>query len=113
MSEAFVNNLRRDYLDGADRSRAAILLSQVSGWITDYNERAPHSALGNRNPVDFRDEQRADPEEAVSFLQLCNPVNDSRKINGLRCHHGNCHRASVITAHGPAQKRYRHELAST
>jgi putative transposase len=59
MSEAFVNTLRRDYMDGADRSSAAILLSQVSGWITDYNERAPHSALGYRSPADFRGEQRS------------------------------------------------------
>jgi putative transposase len=59
MSEAFVNTLRRDYLDGADRSNAAILLSQMSGWISDYNERAPHSALGYQSPVDYRREQRS------------------------------------------------------
>jgi hypothetical protein len=58
MSEAFVNTVRRDYLDGADRASAAILLSQVSGWITDYKENAPHSALGYRSPVDFRGQQR-------------------------------------------------------
>jgi len=59
MSEAFVNTLRRDYVDGADRSSAAILLSQVSAWIADYNEHAPHSALGYRSPVNFRGEQRS------------------------------------------------------
>ena len=48
-----------DYLDGANRSNATALLSQVSGWITDYNERAPHSALGYQNPVDYRREQRS------------------------------------------------------
>jgi putative transposase len=59
VSEAFVNTLRCDYVDGADRSSAAVLLSQVSEWITDYNQRAPHSALGYRSPADFRGEQRA------------------------------------------------------
>jgi len=57
MSEAFVNTLRRDYLDGADRASAARLLEQVPGWIDDYNERAPHSALGYRSPAEYRREQ--------------------------------------------------------
>jgi transposase InsO family protein len=59
MSEAFVNTLRRDYLDGADRSSAANLLRALPGWITDYNERAPHSALGYRSPLEYRREQRS------------------------------------------------------
>jgi len=59
MSEAFVNTLRRDYLDGADRSSAERLLASVPDWIADYNERAPHSALGYRSPVDYRREQRS------------------------------------------------------
>ena len=37
MSEAFVNTLRRDYLDGADLSTAARVLEQIPGWIADYN----------------------------------------------------------------------------
>jgi transposase InsO family protein len=63
MSEAFVNTLRRDYLDGTDRSSAARVLEQVPGWIGDYNEHAPHSALGYRSPLEYRREQRS---EAVS-----------------------------------------------
>lgn len=66
MSEAFVNTLRRDYLDGADRSCAAKLLEAVPGWITDYNERAPHSALGYRSPVECRLEQRSTAVAGIS-----------------------------------------------
>jgi len=54
MAEAFVNTLRRDYLDGADRSSAARILEQLPAWITDYNENAPHSALGYRSPAEHR-----------------------------------------------------------
>lgn len=54
MSEAFVNTLRRDYLDGAGRSTAAAVLDQIPSWIRDYNDVAPHSALGYRAPVEYR-----------------------------------------------------------
>ena len=54
MSEAFVNTLRRDYLDGPDRSTAAAVLDQIPSWIRDYNDVAPHSALGYRAPVEYR-----------------------------------------------------------
>ena len=54
MAEAFVNTLRRDYLDGADRSTADRILAQLPGWIADYNENAPHSALGYRSPAEHR-----------------------------------------------------------
>lgn len=57
MSEAFVNTLRRDYLDGADLSTAARVLEQIPGWIADYNEHAPHSALGYKSPAEYRREQ--------------------------------------------------------
>lgn len=54
MAEAFVSTLRRDYLDGADRSSAARVLEQLPGWIADYNQNAPHSALGYRSPAEHR-----------------------------------------------------------
>jgi transposase InsO family protein len=60
MSEAFVNTLRRDYLDGADWSSAARVLEQVPDWSADYNEHAPHSALGYRSPREYRREQRSE-----------------------------------------------------
>jgi putative transposase len=54
MAESFVNTLRRDYLDGADLSSAARVLEQVPEWTRDYNENAPHSALGYKSPVEYR-----------------------------------------------------------
>ena len=54
MSEAFVNTLRRDYLAGADRSTAAVVLEQIPEWIADYNAVAPHSALGYQSPQQYR-----------------------------------------------------------
>ena len=54
MSEAFVNTLRRDYLAGADRSTAAIVLDQIPAWLADYNAVAPHSALGFQSPQQYR-----------------------------------------------------------
>jgi putative transposase len=54
MAEAFVATLRRDYLDGADRSSAGRVLEQLPAWIADYNENAPHSALGYRSPLEHR-----------------------------------------------------------
>lgn len=54
MAEAFVHTLRRDYLDGADRSSADRVLEQLTGWIADYNTNAPHSSLGYRSPTEHR-----------------------------------------------------------
>lgn len=54
MAEAFVNTLRRDYIDGADVSTAARVLGQIPGWIADYNTFAPHSSLGMRTPAEYR-----------------------------------------------------------
>ncbi len=62
MSEAFVNTLKRDYVDGADCSTAAVVLSQLEQWLEDYNEMAPHSALGYRSPRQYRRERT--PKEA-------------------------------------------------
>lgn len=56
MSEAFVNTMRRDYVDGADLSSATTVLAQIDAWITDYNHEAPHSALGYRSPAAYRRE---------------------------------------------------------
>lgn len=53
ISEAFVTTLRRDYLDGADRSTAGAVLEQIPRWLADYNGVAPHSALGYRAPNEY------------------------------------------------------------
>jgi putative transposase len=54
ISEALHHTLRRDYLDGADLSSAAIVLYQLAQWVHDYNHFAPHSRLGMRSPVEYR-----------------------------------------------------------
>jgi putative transposase len=57
-----VNTLKQDYVDGANCSTAALVLSQLPQWIEDYNEQAPHSALGYRSPRQYRRERT--PKEA-------------------------------------------------
>lgn len=54
MAEAFVNTLRRDYVEGADIASAGRVLELVPRWIAEYNEDAPHSSLGYRSPVEYR-----------------------------------------------------------
>jgi putative transposase len=56
MAEAFVNTLRPDYVDGADLSTGTKVIEQMAGWIADYNGFAPHSALGERSPAEYRRE---------------------------------------------------------
>jgi transposase InsO family protein len=54
MSEAFVNTLRRDYIESAELWRAAQVMAQLPAWFEDYNENAPHSALGMKSPREYR-----------------------------------------------------------
>ena len=59
--------LRRGYAEGAPRGQwlsdngpqrhAETVLTQLGGWLEDYNTHAPHSALGMRSPADYRAEQ--------------------------------------------------------
>jgi putative transposase len=58
MAEAFVNTLRRDYVDGADLSNAASVLDQLPTWFQDYCAVAPHSALGFKSPLQYRAAQQ-------------------------------------------------------
>ena len=55
MSEAFVNTLKRDYVECAMLWDAQTVLQQVPGWFEDYNQRAPHSALGMLSPRQYRE----------------------------------------------------------
>ncbi len=57
MSEAFVNTMRRDYIESAELWSAASVIAQIPAWFEDYNEVAPHSALGMKSPREFRAEQ--------------------------------------------------------
>lgn len=51
LAEAFFGSLKRDYVYQSCLETVADLERQVPGWIQDYNEVAPHSALGMRTPV--------------------------------------------------------------
>ena len=57
MSEAFVNTLRCDYVESAELWNATSVIAQLPEWIRDYNEVAPHSALGMKSPREYRAEQ--------------------------------------------------------
>jgi putative transposase len=57
MSEAFVNTMRRDYIESAELWSAASVIAQIPTWFEDYNDVAPHSALGMKSPREFRAEQ--------------------------------------------------------
>ena len=54
LAEAWVKTFKRDYVMGADLRDAESVLLQLHQWIEDYNTRAPHSALGMRNPAAYR-----------------------------------------------------------
>jgi putative transposase len=55
MAEAFVNTMKRDYVSGADLSDAETVLRQLPGWLEDYNRVAPHSALNDLSPREYRE----------------------------------------------------------
>lgn len=54
MSEAFVNTLRRDYIESAELWSAEGVIEQLAEWFEDYNEAAPHSALEMKSPREYR-----------------------------------------------------------
>src|SRR5215210_3481206 len=53
MSEAFVKTFKRDYVRISPLPDAQAALRQIAGWIDDYNEIHPHSALKMRSPREF------------------------------------------------------------
>jgi transposase InsO family protein len=53
LSEAFVKTFKRDYVRVNPLPDAASALRQIAGWIDDYNEIHPHSALRMRSPREF------------------------------------------------------------
>ena len=57
MAEAFVNTFKRDYVAGGDLSDADTVIRQLPGWIEDYNQMAPHSALGMLSPREYREQK--------------------------------------------------------
>jgi transposase InsO family protein len=57
MAEAFVQTLRRDYLDGAELTGPAVLAA-LPAWLQDYNTEAPHSGLAMLSPAAWRARQQ-------------------------------------------------------
>ncbi|MBD9498555.1 IS3 family transposase (plasmid) [Ensifer adhaerens] len=53
MSEAFVKTLKRDYIRISPIPDADTALRNIDGWIEDYNEIHPHSALKMASPREF------------------------------------------------------------
>ena len=53
ISEAFVNTLKRDYVNVTPLPNAATVLGLIAGWFEDYNENHPHSGLKMRSPREF------------------------------------------------------------
>lgn len=53
ISEAFVNTLKRDYVNVTPLPDAATVLGLIAGWFEDYNENHPHSGLKMRSPREY------------------------------------------------------------
>ena len=53
MAEAFVKTFKRDYVRINPLPDALTALRQIAGWIADYNDVHPHSALRMRSPREF------------------------------------------------------------
>jgi putative transposase len=58
IAEAFVRTFKRDYLRVNPVPSAALALSQIAGWMVDYNEIHPHSGLRMHSPREFRRAQQ-------------------------------------------------------
>ncbi len=53
VSEAFVNTLKRDYVNITPLPDATTVLRLIAGWFEDYNDNHPHSGLKMRSPREF------------------------------------------------------------
>lgn len=53
VSEAFVNTLKRDYVNITPLPDAATVLGLIAGWFEDYNDNHPHSGLKMRSPREY------------------------------------------------------------
>jgi putative transposase len=51
--EAFFGSFKRDYVYQGELESLEAVAPQLPEWIKDYNEVAPHSALGMKSPVQF------------------------------------------------------------
>lgn len=53
MAESFVKTFKRDYVVCGDLQNAKAVMSQLPGWIEDYNKIAPHKGLKMLSPREF------------------------------------------------------------
>ena len=53
ISEAFVNTLKRDYVNVTPLPDAVTVLGLIAGWFEDYNENHPHSGMKMCSPLEF------------------------------------------------------------
>lgn len=58
MAESFVKTFKRDYVWLSDLKDARTVMDQLSIWMEDYNEKAPHKALKMLSPREFIREQK-------------------------------------------------------
>jgi putative transposase len=54
MAEALVKTIKRDYVYTSDCVSPDVVLEMISAWFKDYNECAPHSALGMLSPIEYK-----------------------------------------------------------
>ena len=59
MAEAFVKTFKRDYANVSNLSSAETVRRKLSGWFEEYNDIAPHKALGMMSPRMYKEFQRA------------------------------------------------------
>lgn len=55
MAESFVKTIKRDYVYQADCNSAETVLKLLPQWFTEYNNVAPHLALGMKSPVEHKE----------------------------------------------------------
>lgn len=53
IAERFFGTFKRDYVYQGELEHFEEVGQKVGGWIRDYNEVAPHSALGMKAPAQF------------------------------------------------------------
>lgn len=53
LAEAFFGSFKRDYVYQKELPDLEAVARQIPEWIKDYNEAAPHSALGMKPPAEF------------------------------------------------------------
>jgi len=59
MCEAFNSTFKRDYVYENCLDNPQVVYDQIQGWIDEYNNYAPHSALNMKTPSEYYDFKKA------------------------------------------------------